>query len=80
MKVFARPYSENTYWDKPQEREAQPGMDLRDYFAAAALTGMLAAGQALDDGIETVRVIIEGSYMLADAMMKERSIGEKHEE
>lgn len=38
---------------------------LRDYFAAAALTGLVANGDR--------KTAVEQSYKLADAMIKERS-------
>ena len=48
--------------------ESLNGMDLRDYFAAKALTGLLteANGDYQDDAIATL------AYQLADAMMKAR--------
>ena len=42
---------------------------LRDYFAAAALTGTLAACLISLDG----KVVAESCYRFADAMMKERN-------
>jgi hypothetical protein len=46
----------------------QEGMSLRDYFAAAALQGILARGQTLsskkDEGIE--------AFQYSDAMLKAR--------
>ncbi len=48
------------------------GMDLRDYFAAAALQGMLAAhtsgGCLVDD------LYAKYAYDLADAMLKQRDL------
>jgi hypothetical protein len=46
------------------------GMDLRDYFAAKAMQGMLA-NSAFDtiEGMLNVSVV---AYMMADAMLKER--------
>ena len=48
--------------------ESLNGMDLRDYFAARALTGLLteASGDYQDDAIAAL------AYRLADAMMKAR--------
>ena len=45
-------------------------MDLRDYFAAKAMQGMLA-NSAFDtiEGMLNVSVV---AYMMADAMLKER--------
>jgi predicted DNA-binding transcriptional regulator AlpA len=49
-----------------------PEISLRDYFAAAALTGMLADPDIKD--IETILVHCPGQcYRIADAMIKERS-------
>ena len=49
----------------------QDGMTLRDYFAAAALQGMLAsfAGMSLPSESSTLS---KDSYKLADAMLAER--------
>jgi hypothetical protein len=46
------------------------GMELRDYFAAKAMQGMLA-NSAFDtiEGMLNVSVV---AYMMADAMLKER--------
>ena len=52
-----------------QYRHTQ-GMTLRDYFAAKAMQGMLAACTGWSEaGIER---LAKCSYMTADAMMKER--------
>lgn len=40
-----------------------PGMTLRDYFAAAAMQGVIAAGKQFSP---------EGVYNVADAMLKAR--------
>lgn len=50
-------------------REANQGMTLRDYFAAAALTGLAATGAYLTDDKGAARE----SWALADAMLAERS-------
>lgn len=47
------------------------GMTLRDYFAAKAMQGMLASD--IQCGPEQVPIIVASAYMMADAMMKERS-------
>ena len=47
------------------------GMDLRDYFAAKALHGLLAAEQVGEYSNEHVAEI---SYVIADAMMKAREL------
>ena len=53
-----------------EKEEIQNGMDLRDYFAAKALTGLLteASVDYKDDAIA------ELAYNLADAMMKAREV------
>ena len=53
-----------------EKEEIQNGMDLRDYFAAKALTGLLteASVDYKDDAIT------ELAYNLADAMMKAREV------
>ena len=46
------------------------GMDLRDYFAAKALQG-LVVDSSIDCRLE-IKQVTELSYLLADAMMKAR--------
>jgi len=53
-------------WDAPNQ-----GMDLRDYFAAKALQGLLGAEQA---GAYADEDVAKFSYAIADAMMKARVI------
>ena len=45
------------------------GLDLRDWFAGHALQGLLAS-----DVRDTMESFIVRSYVLADAMMKQRQI------
>lgn len=47
------------------------GMSLRDYFVAKAMCGMLAYTESWVDEIEAA-IFAEKSYLLADAMLKER--------
>ncbi len=47
------------------------GMTLRDYFAAKAMQGMLA--NDIECGPEQVPIIVASAYVLADAMLAERS-------
>lgn len=56
-------------------------MELRDYFAAAALQGMLAESSPPDDGDEFMREcnypafcmgFAKSAYAMADAMLKAR--------
>jgi hypothetical protein len=52
------------------EKVAEPGMDLRDYFAAQALQGLLNEAHSDFNDI----AIAELSYSLANAMMKARKL------
>lgn len=52
----------------PTHREE--GMELRDYFAAAALQGMLAEDGG---GASTNRRLAEFAYQIADTMMDARN-------
>ncbi len=45
------------------------GMDLRDYFAAKAMQGIVDS--SVDAGLETTQ-IAESAYRIADAMMEAR--------
>ena len=47
------------------------GMDLRDYFAAMALQGLLAQ-QTADYGYDNDIAIVRNAYNLADHMMEAR--------
>jgi hypothetical protein len=60
MKAFPRNFSECG--------TASEGMDLRDYFAAAALQGILACNYS----IEKEPAVL--AYEYADAMMKVRNV------
>lgn len=44
------------------------GMTLRDYFAAAALTGLIASPDAVNDDSKIARAV----YVYADAMLEAR--------
>lgn len=56
------------------------GMDLRDYFAAAALTGFLVsdemARQRINPGgrFSTAKEFADAAYEMADAMMAKRKV------
>lgn len=52
------------------------GMSLRDYFAAAALTG-LCANHQWDDNFNSPQMSAGCAYRLADAMLAERSKTER---
>jgi hypothetical protein len=53
-------------------RHCFPGMTLRDYFAATALTGILTA-HGLGPGSGTTEEKVCEAYALADLMIKERN-------
>jgi len=61
------------------EKHFNGGMSLRDYFAAAALTGYMATGGP-QDGLKLVsmeendRAIAQHAYAIADAMIIERGL------
>jgi hypothetical protein len=55
----------------PSELFEQPGMTLRDYFAAAALQGMMG-NRSLVDTFSGHAIMAEKSYFLADAMIEAR--------
>lgn len=62
---FQRPADENSYILP----EPHPGMSLRDYFAAAALTGLLTQGyDKFDLGEWSTQ-----AFQYADAMLKARN-------
>jgi hypothetical protein len=54
--------------DRPGSYEAQPGMALRDYFAAKAMQGLLA-----NDSDPLFERVAEWAYDIADEMLKERN-------
>jgi len=53
----------------PATGKLNTGMSLRDYFAAAALTGMLSNSEGF--GIDDNTTIVS-SYRIADLMLEER--------
>lgn len=57
---------------------APPGMSLRDWFAGQALAGLTAnpeeaKGMSDRSLADTTRIAATAAYLLADAMIKERS-------
>ena len=48
------------------------GMDLRDYFAAKAMQGLLAAGRDAQYGCDDMERLAASSYSIANEMMKAR--------
>jgi len=56
-----------------QDVAGYKGMDLRDYFAAKAMQGLLAADPKNVPGYEeTIDAIVKTAYDIANAMMKAR--------
>jgi hypothetical protein len=53
-----------------KDDSAAYGMDLRDYFAAAAMQGILAGHQ--DGAHPNIYSLARDAYRVADAMLKER--------
>ncbi len=54
----------------PEGAEDTWGMSLRDYFAAASLTGLVAK-YGMDEYLVPTRIALD-AYALADAMIKAR--------
>lgn len=52
--------------------DTTPGMTLRDYFAAQALTGCLANIDRSHANLPTNKELADEAYALADAMLAER--------
>jgi hypothetical protein len=69
-RAFARPFSLDTYWDNPKNCDDQQGMSLRDYFAAAAISGLLS-----DPAIFDFEEAAGAAYRAADAMLEVREGG-----
>jgi hypothetical protein len=53
----------------PKPYNGQPGMDLRDFFAAMAMHALLSD---IDCCPEDVPSVVKSSYIMADAMMEAR--------
>lgn len=52
---------------------AQEGMNLRDYFAAKAMNGILANNAMIDTATnQTLEWVAKNAYQMADAMLKAR--------
>jgi hypothetical protein len=55
------------------------GMDLRDYFAARAMQGLIASPRGTPDGSDaTDEYYAKCAYIMADAMMKAREVKNEH--
>lgn len=67
--------SENIYGEIQTSEYSHPGMTLRDYFAAKAMQGLTSDVTQVSrrEGQSYVTEIASMSYMLADAMLKERN-------
>jgi hypothetical protein len=50
-------------------REGSPGMGLREYFAAHALTGLIASGTWSNSGDGFEQFIANTAFNIADAML-----------
>lgn len=80
---FGRQVIAENYLGVEREIESnQPGMTLRDYFAAKAMQGYLAnswQAQELDatgdSSREQMAIVAEISYVMADALLAERERG-----
>lgn len=57
----------------PQSSIQDPGMTLRDYFAAKALVGFMGSGDA--DWTKHPESFAREAYRMADAMLAEREKG-----
>lgn len=72
--AFARPSSQDGNGPRAEFFTAQDGLSIRDYFAAAALQGLLAywRGSGSD---EPTRYFPRRAYEYADAMLAARKKG-----
>jgi hypothetical protein len=72
MKDTGGPAFPEHEWNNDVQRYlVKGGMTLRDYFAAKAMQGMLA--NDIECNPEQVPIITASAYVLADAMLAERS-------
>ena len=54
------------------------GMDLRDYFAARAMQGLVISKSFIDLYSAGATAVAQQAYLVADAMMKQREV--KHDQ
>lgn len=66
--AFPRPYSEGVISGVHIASPAQQGISMRDYFAAAALQGLIAQ----TDKEQSAKVFAKQAYICADAMLAAR--------
>ena len=61
------------YTNDADEVTSRPGINIRDYFAAAALTGWIAMHADSNTRAPEEKVAAQAAYEFADAMIKERN-------
>lgn len=71
--AFPQPGTKFEDGDKVARSWDDPGMTLRDYFAAKALTGIIASFTGQDTPLPATGMAATTSYDYADAMLKERA-------
>lgn len=64
------------YLDSDNQFEIKQGLSIRDYFAAAALTGYMSSMPNNVEPTEFKSSIARDVYEIADAMLAERERGE----
>jgi hypothetical protein len=60
--------------DKEPRLETAPGMSLRDYFAAAVLSGLFARESLRTEGYANKAIIADYAFGMADVMLEYRDI------
>jgi hypothetical protein len=60
--------------DKEPRFEIDPGMSLRDYFAAAVLSGLFARESLRTEGYTNKASIADYAFSMADAMLERHGI------
>ncbi len=72
--AFPVPVGEREFWDC-EENGSPNGMSLRDYFAAAALQGLIAHIIGVENANGSALKYTECAYKYADAMLAARKEG-----
>jgi hypothetical protein len=72
--AFPVPVGEREFWDR-EENGSPNGMSLRDWFAAAALQGLLAHLIGVENANGKASKYAERAYEYADAMLVARKEG-----